>query len=139
MPTTSAALQQIIDDFALLEGWEDRYTYMIDLAQNLPDMPEELKIPAHLVKGCMSQVWAVPVGGADGRFRFLADSDAVLVRGLVAILYAAFNDQPKEDVASADVEAVFRQLGLESNLSPNRRNGFFSLVGVLKSYSQLKE
>lgn len=139
MPTTSAALQQIIDDFALLDGWEDRYGYMIDLAQNLPPMPPELKIPEHLVKGCMSQVWAVPVRGGDDTFHFLADSDAILVRGLIAILYAAFDGQDRKLVATADIESVFQTLGLESNLSPNRRNGFFSLVGMLKAYASSQD
>lgn len=128
MSPRSAALQQIIDDFDLLEGWEDRYAYLIDLAGHMPPMPEELKIPEHLVKGCMSQVWMVPVRTENGVFRFLADSDAILVRGLIAILYAAYDGQPPEDVRVLDIEAVFAQLGLEQNLSPNRRNGFFSMV-----------
>lgn len=129
---TSAALQQILDDFALLEGWEDRYAYLIDLARQMPSLPEELKVPSHIVKGCMSQVWLVPVRQGDGAFRFLSDSDAILVRGLIAILYAAYNEQPPEEVVALDIEDIFRQLGLDQNLSPNRRNGFFSLVGALR-------
>lgn len=132
----SAALQQIMDDFALLEGWEDRYAYLIDLAKAMPSVPEELRIPSHIVKGCLSQVWLVPVRTQDGAFRFLADSDAILVRGLIAILYAAYDGQSAEEVGALDIEGVFRDLGLDSNLSPNRRNGFFALVGALRGLAK---
>lgn len=128
-----AALQQILDDFALLEGWEDRYAYLIDLAKNVPPMPDELKTKSHLVKGCMSQVWLVPERAPDGRFRFLADSDAVLVRGLIGVLFAAYHGQKPEDVRSLDIQNVFARLGLEQNLSPNRRNGFFAMVEAIKT------
>ena len=128
----SAALQQILDDFALLDGWEDRYGYLIDLAKAMPPVPDELKVPSHIVKGCMSQVWLVPERLEDGKFRFRADSDAILVRGLIAILYAAYNEESAEDVSALDIEDVFRQLGLDQNLSPNRRNGFFALVGAIQ-------
>lgn len=128
----SQALQQIIDDFAILDDWEDRYVYLIDLAKKLPPMPPELKIPSHIVQGCMSTVWMVP-RVENGRFYLLADSDAILVRGLIAILYAAYNDLPAPDVKTLDIAAVFKKLDLEQNLSPNRRNGFFAMVERLKT------
>lgn len=128
----SAALQQIIDDFALFDGWEDRYGYLIDLAKNLPPFPNELKTANHLVKGCMSQVWLVPERSEDGRFHFRADSDAVLVRGLIGVLYAAYDGQTPDEVRGLDIQNVFHKLGLEQNLSPNRRNGFFAMVEALR-------
>ena len=130
----SAALQQILDDFAILEDWEDRYVYLIDRAKKLPAMPETLKVPAHIVQGCMSQVWMVPQV-KDGRFYLLADSDAILVRGLIANLHAAYDGQPVETVTALDITGVFTQLGLERNLSPNRRNGFFAMVEQLRKFA----
>lgn len=130
----STALQQIIDDFAILDDWEDRYVYLIDLAKKMPAMPPELKIPSHIIQGCMSQVWMVP-RVEDGRFYLLADSDAILVRGLIAVLFAAYNDQSPEDIKELDLAAVFVQLGLDNNLSPNRRNGFFAMVERLKAFN----
>lgn len=132
MTKPPAALQQILDDFALLDGWEDRYVYLIDLAKRLPPMPIELKTASHLVKGCMSQVWLVPERRQDGRFHFLADSDAVLVRGLIGVLHAAYDGQSPEEVRTLDIQNVFQKLGLEQNLSPNRRNGFFAMVEAMK-------
>ncbi len=130
----SAALQQIIDDFTVLEDWEDRYVYLIDRAKKLPPMPEELKVPAHIVPGCMSMVWMVPQV-KDGRFYLLADSDAILVRGLVTVLHAAYDNEPVETVKTLDIANVFTQLGLERNLSPNRRNGFFAMVEQLQKFA----
>lgn len=129
----SAALQQIIDDFEVLEDWEDRYVYLIDKAKKLPPFPENLKSPVHIVPGCMSQVWMVP-HVQDGKFHMLADSDAILVKGLIAVLFAAYENQPIEILHSLNIEEVFNRLGLERNLSPNRRNGFFAMVERLKKY-----
>lgn len=127
----SVALQQILDDFDVLDDWEDRYVYLIDKAKKLPPMPDELKVPAHVVPGCMSMVWMVP-HVKDGRFHLLADSDAILVRGLIAVLHAAYDGEPVENVKTLDIADIFQRLGLERNLSPNRRNGFFSMVEQLR-------
>ena len=133
--TQKTTTSDLIENFGLFDDWEDRYRYLIDLGKDLPPMEESLKVPAHKVEGCTSQVWMVMhtnEGEDEGAFTFLADSDAHIVRGLIAILMAAYYGQPKSEIASIDVESLFRSLGLDQHLSPNRRNGFFSMVEKIR-------
>jgi len=127
-------LDEILETFSLIDDWEERYSILIDLGKKLPDLPESLHREEFLVKGCTSKVWMIPEVNS-GFFTFQADSDAHIVKGLVALLFITFNEMPTKDIASVDVESVFQQLGLDKNLSPNRRNGFFSMVEKIKSYS----
>ena len=105
-------IDRIIEDFALLDDWEDRYRYLIDLGRKLPPFPEALKTEANKVRGCMSQVWLVP-GGTSQDFRFAADSDSSIVKGLIAVLASLFSGKPAADVANTDAESEFRALGLQ--------------------------
>ncbi|MDY0028532.1 MAG: SufE family protein [Pseudobdellovibrionaceae bacterium] len=126
-------LDEILETFSLLDDWEDRYSILIDLGKKLPNLSESMHREEFLIKGCTSKVWMIPEV-KDGHFTFQADSDAHIVKGLVALLYVAYNGIPVKAISSLDIEAVFQRLGLDKNLSPNRRNGFFSMVEKIKSY-----
>lgn len=129
---TVKTLEDISDSFALFDSWEDRYRYLIDLGRRLPPMSEDLKTEAHRVKGCTSQVWLVSFE-EDGKFSFVADSDAQIVRGLIYLLFIAYSGKDKQDIKSTDIERAFQDLGLDKHLSPNRRNGFFAMVERIKA------
>lgn len=120
-------LEEIAENFSLFDDWEDRYRYLIDLGRRLPAMEDNLKTEENKVRGCTSQVWMVH-RIEEGRFHFVADSDAHIVRGLIALLVAAYDGKRLEDLAFVDIEGFFDRLGLNQHLSPNRRNGFFSIV-----------
>ena len=128
------SLQETLENFALFDDWEERYRYLIDLGRGLPKMENALKTEENLIKGCTSRVW-MHVEIKDGAFTFKADSDAHIVRGLVALLYNAYNNIPVTKLANIDIEAAFEEIGLSQNLSPNRRSGFFSMVARIKSYA----
>ena len=124
-------LDDLIDNFALFDDWEERYRYLIDLGRGLPAMDDSLKTDDTLVRGCTSKVWMV-TDTSDGKLHIIADSDAHIVRGLIAVLLTAYQDKTLEEVAKTDINAAFAKLGLDQNLSPNRRNGFFSMVERIK-------
>jgi cysteine desulfuration protein SufE len=127
-------INAIAEDFAALDEWEDRYKYLIDLGNSLPPMDDSLKTEATKVKGCMSQVWIL-LGWDAGKLTLLADSDAQIVRGLIAVLRALFAGKTLAEIEDIDVEKTFRDLGLEGHISPNRRNGFFSMVEVVRAFT----
>ncbi|MDD3020000.1 MAG: SufE family protein [Alphaproteobacteria bacterium] len=127
-------LEEIIESFELMDDWEDRYSLLIDLGKKLPELPAALHLDEFLVKGCTSKVWMIPEV-RDGVFTFQADSDAHIVKGLVALLYIIFNNTPVSEIEFKDIPAIFSKLGLEQNLSPNRRNGFFSMVEKIRSFA----
>jgi cysteine desulfuration protein SufE len=124
---------ELAENFSFLGEWEERYAYVIDLGKNLVPFPEELKTDEHLVRGCTSRVWLVPERGAADTVNFIADSDAHIVRGLIAILMILYNGQPKDIVRGFPIEEYFNRLGLSEHLSPSRRNGFFAMVEKIKS------
>ena len=134
-------IEEIVDNFGLFDDWEDRYRYLIDLGGRLPLMDEALKTEETRVRGCMSQVWMVArwEEGRDGNNQLflLADSDAQIVKGLIAVLLAIFQGKTAEAVAAADadIEHIFGKLGLDQHLSPNRRNGFFAMVERIRSFT----
>ena len=125
------ALDQIIDDFAFLDDWEDRYRYVIELGKALPDLPEEKRTAANKVQGCASQVWLVShLSGdpADPLMTFEGDSDAHIVRGLVAIVLATYSGKKASEIADLDAIDVFGKIGLVEHLSSQRANGLRSMV-----------
>jgi cysteine desulfuration protein SufE len=125
-----ASIDQIIDDFEFLEDWEDRYRYVIELGKALPDLPEDKKTAANKVNGCASQVWLVTHHGEGDNpvLTFEGDSDAHIVRGLVAIVLAAYSGKRASEVADTDVIEIFDRIGLVENLSSQRANGLRSMV-----------
>ncbi len=135
----SAALptfEELTEEFADLQDWDERYEYLIDLGRQLPEMPEELLTPAHSVSGCMSSVWMVldPVSNAagDSMVHIRADSDSLIVKGLIAVLLAIFSDRTPKEIIGQDERQIFADLGLDQNLSPQRRNGLFAMVQRIK-------
>ena len=120
--------QELIENFELFDDWEERYQYLIDLGKQLPAMNDRSKTDANKVEGCVSQVWMVADIDDNARFQFVADSDAAIVRGLIGVLRTLYNDRDPREIDDIDIEAMFARMGLENHLSPNRRNGFFSMV-----------
>jgi cysteine desulfuration protein SufE len=124
-------LDELREHFELFDGWEDRYRYLIDLGKQLPPMPAELKNDLTKVDGCLSQVWLL--GRLDGdRMRYLADSDAAIVRGLIAVLMVAYDKKTPTEIAATDARTLFDELGFGSHVSMNRRNGFFAMVSRIQ-------
>ncbi|SIP94823.1 Cysteine desulfuration protein SufE [Rhizobium sp. RU35A] len=132
------SIDQIIDDFAFLDDWEDRYRYVIELGKALPDLPEDKRTAENKVNGCASQVWLVTHRGegADPVLTFEGDSDAHIVRGLVAIVLAAYSGKTASQIATSDVFEVFNRLGLVENLSSQRANGLRSMVKRIRDEAQ---
>lgn len=122
----------IRDTFDLLDDWDDRYAFLIDLGKKLPSYPDAARNDVHLVPGCTSQVWMIITRDEGGRLSLVADSDALIVRGLIAVLLSLFQGTTHDETQALDVDACFTQLGLNTHLSPNRRNGFFAMVEKLK-------
>jgi cysteine desulfuration protein SufE len=123
-------------DFALLDEWEDRYRYLIELGRALPPFPEALRTDVNKVRGCVSQVWlasAVKRTGAATVIELQGDSDAHIVRGLVAVLFALVQGKTPDEILRADAKAVFAELGLSEHLTPQRSNGFFSMVERIRA------
>ncbi len=129
---TIADLKEV---FALMDDWEDRYRFLIELGEALPLMPVELKTEATEVRGCTAQVWMVLLPNNDNKVDFRADSDAQIVRGLIGVLYSIYQGQSLNEVSSIDIDGIFEDLGLSGHISPNRRSGFFSMVERLKTLS----
>ncbi|MCZ8180153.1 MAG: SufE family protein [Rhizobium sp.] len=125
-----ATLNEMIDDFGFLEDWEDRMRYVIELGKALPDLPDSEKTADNKVQGCASQVWlSVSAGdGGDPEMRFRGDSDAFIVRGLVAIVLAAYSGKKASDVVAFDALDLFKQLGLLEHLTAQRANGLRSMI-----------
>lgn len=132
---TQPTINDLTENFSLFEDWEERYAYLIDLGRNLPDMPDSLKTDVTLVRGCTSRVWMIAETDEQGCYHFTADSDAHIVRGLIAVLLSAYQDKTAAEIKSVDIETSFSQLGLDKHLSPNRRNGFFAMVERIRALS----
>jgi cysteine desulfuration protein SufE len=128
------AFEEIAETFEFLEDWEDRYRHLIDMGKAMPPLDEALKVPATKVNGCASQVWLVPHRD-DGVFRFEGDSDAMIVRGLIAVLAALYNGLPVDAVAAVDARAELGRLGLNDHLSAQRSNGVRAMVERIGQYA----
>ena len=144
MPKTTSMIvpamsfEELKANFELFDDWEDRYRYLIDLGRKLPAFPDALKTETNKVRGCMSQVWMVPGHAAEdaSRFAFAADSDAHIVKGLIAVLGTLFSGKTPAEIARTDTDAAFRAIGLDQHLSPSRRNGLVSMVEKIRIYAQ---
>lgn len=131
--------ESIVEDFAFLDDWEDRYRYVIELGRAMPPLPEALRTPATKVEGCASQVWIVPRMTGEGpaaRFDFEGESDALIVRGLIAVLHALYAGLGPEAVLGVDAPAELGRLGLDQHLSAQRSNGLRSMVGRIRAIAQ---
>jgi cysteine desulfuration protein SufE len=131
---TLPALDDITGFFSFADGWEEKYGYVIELGKKLPPMPAELKNDTTKVRGCVSQVWLwAEKDETTGNIHWQGDSDASIVKGLVAILLAAIQDKPAEEIRSFDAKSLFIDLGLGEHLSPSRSNGFFAMVERIRA------
>ena len=130
-------IDEIIDNFALLEEWDERYRYVIELGRGLAPLAEHDRSASNKVQGCASQVWLAttvrPNGAGGPLLAFAGDSDAHIVRGLIAILFAIYSGKHARDILSTDAVDVFNRLGLREHLTPQRSNGFRSMVERIKS------
>jgi cysteine desulfuration protein SufE len=139
-PDSLTTLDEIVDNFSLLEEWDDRYRYVIELGRGLSPLAERDRIEANKVQGCASQVWLAttvhPNGQGGPMLTFSGDSDAHIVRGLIAILFAMFSGKRARDILSTDAIAVFERLGLREHLTPQRSNGFRSMVERIRADAQ---
>ena len=139
-PDTVTTLDEIVDNFSLLEEWDDRYRYVIELGRALSPLAERDRTEVNKVQGCASQVWLAttvhPNGQGGPVLTFCGDSDAHIVRGLIAILFAMFSGKRARDILSTDAIAVFGRLGLREHLTPQRSNGFRSMVERIRADAQ---
>ena len=130
-------IDEIIDNFSLLDEWDDRYRYLIELGRALPPLAAEAHNDANKVRGCASQVWLdtrVRPNGAGGPvLTFVGDSDAHIVRGLIAILFALYSGKSAKDILATDAVALFEKMGLREHLTPQRSNGFRAMVDRIHS------
>lgn len=137
LPTT----EDIIDDLSFFDDWEDKYKYIIDLGKSLPAFDDAWRTSERLVKGCQSSVWIQPGNEQDAVkgevLTFAVDSDAIIVRGLLGVVMAAFNHKTPQEILDFDISAYFEALDLERHLSPTRGNGLRSIVNRIKSIAQV--
>ena len=125
--------EELIDEFSLFDDWMERYEHMISLGKSLPLIDENLKTEDKLIKGCQSKVW-LHSNLHDGKIVFTADSDAIITKGIIAILIRTFSNQVPSDIINADTEFI-NKIGLKDHLSPTRANGLVSMVKQLKMYA----
>ena len=129
---SSNTIESLQADFELLDDWEERYRYVIELGRLLPDLDEKWRTAKYKVSGCASQVWIH--AEHDGRvLKFSGDSDALIVKGLIAIAFMIFSGKTPEQILAQDADAVFTRLGLKEHLTPQRSNGLVSMVARIKS------
>ncbi|WP_299609771.1 SufE family protein [uncultured Aquimarina sp.] len=125
--------EEIVDEFSMFDDWMQRYEYMIDLGKSLPLIEEKYKIDENIIKGCQSKVW-VHAEMKDEKIEFTADSDAIITKGIIAILIRVFSGQHPKDIIEADT-AFIDEIGLKEHLSPTRANGLVSMIKQLKMYA----
>jgi cysteine desulfuration protein SufE len=126
---------EILEDLDFFDSWEERYKYIIDLGNSLPAFDEALQTSERLVKGCQSNVW-LDVDTLDGKLVFTVDSDAIIVKGLLVLVMAAFNNKTPNEVLAFDIDSYFKQLDLERHISPTRGNGLRSIVARITAIAQ---
>lgn len=131
--TINEIQDEIIEEFSAFDDWMDRYSYLIELADDFPVIEDKLKDNAHLIDGCQSRVW-VDAKMVDGVMQLTADSEAIIVKGLVALLLRVFNGQKPKDIAEADLYFI-EKIGMRENLSITRANGLLAMIKQIKYYA----
>ncbi len=134
------SLDEIVDNFELLDDWDDRYRYLIELGRELERLPEAAHNDANKVRGCASQVWVETdlrtEPGGERRLHLRGDSDAHIVRGLITVVFALYSDRTPAEILDTDVQPVFERLGLSQHLTPQRSNGVRAMVNRIKADAQ---
>ncbi len=133
--TVNQIQDEIIEEFSDLSDWMDRYAYIIDLGNTLPPFPEGEKTPQNLIDGCQSRVWITAKLLSDGRMHLEADSDALIVKGIVSLLLKVLDNQKPDDILNADLYFIDK-IGLSDHLSPTRSNGLVSMVKEIRNYAR---
>ena len=128
------SIDELFDNFSFLDSWEDKYKYLIELGNQLPHLPEEKKIEKWKVPGCQSQVWIIPHYETSFIY-FEGDSDAIIVRGIIAVVLEIFKDKSAQNILDIDVEEIFDRIGLREHITSNRRSGMLSMVDKIKFYA----
>ena len=127
-------IADLIENFSMLDDWEDKYQYLIDLGEKLPPLDEKYKTDEWKVSGCQSQVWLVPEQ-QNGILTFKGDSDAIMVKGIIAVILAIYRNKSAQEIKKIEVDKIFAKLGLQEHLSLSRRNGMMSMVDKIKYYA----
>jgi cysteine desulfuration protein SufE len=129
----SQSFAELVSDFELIDDWEDRYRHIIELGRALPPMDEALKTAATKVSGCASQVWIQSTVTQDGKLALIGDSDALIVKGLIAVVFLMFKGLSLAEIVAYDAQAAFAKLGLTEHLTPQRSNGVASMIRRIKA------
>ena len=129
-------VEELIENFEFLESWEDKYRYIIELGEKLPLLDEKYHTDEWKVQGCQSQVWLVPSKQED-KISFCGDSDAMIVKGLIAVVLMIYNHKSPLEIKAVAVEDIFAKLGLSDHLSPSRRNGLLAMTEKIKHYAEI--
>ena len=130
-------IKGIIEDFSFFESWEDKYQYLIDLGRNVPAMDEDLKVYKNKLKGCQSVVYFSSFENKDGTIKFLANSDAAIVQGLIGLMLKVFSDRTPQEIFDINIDFL-KKIGLDEHLSPTRKNGLSSLITAIKHIAKQK-
>ena len=130
-------IDELIEDFSFFESWEDKYQYLIDMGRNVPQMADHLKIDENKLRGCQSIVYFSNSYNDDGTITFMANSDAAIVQGLIALMLKVFSDKKPQEILDIDI-SFLKQIGLDEHLSPTRKNGLSSLVSSIKNAAKIK-
>ncbi len=127
------SIDEIQSNFEFLDDWEDKYRYLIELGEGLAPFPDAYRTDTYKVDGCMSQVWLYADQDQQGVYHLQADSDALIVKGLIAVILSAFSGKTVQQIAQVPIDEIFEKLGLSTHLSPTRRNGFFAMVERIRA------
>ncbi|MFI4954772.1 MAG: SufE family protein [Gammaproteobacteria bacterium] len=131
--------EELIENFQVFDDWEQRYAYLIDLGKQLPAFPEESRNEAHRVRGCVSNVWIVAEQDEQKRLVFLGDSDAFIVKGLIAVVFILCSAKAPADILHLDIPKIFNELNLAQHLTPSRSNGLYSMINYVRRLAQACE
>lgn len=134
MMTIAEIEDEIRDEFAMFDDWEDRYNYLIDLGKDLPLIDPAKKTDERIIKGCQSRVWLDANVSDDNRIIYTADSDAIITKGLISLMIRVLSNQPAEEIAKAELKFI-DDIGLKEHLSPTRSNGLVSMINQMKRYA----
>ena len=130
--------REIVQEFAMFPTWMEKYEYIIELGKDLNVMDEDLKTEDHLIKGCQSRVWLSAIKNEDGTFHFTADSDAIITKGIVALVVRLFDGEKGNDIVQAPMDFL-KEIGLIENLSPTRSNGLAAMIKQIKTYALIMQ
>lgn len=136
--TQTMTFEELVDNFAFADDWEDRYRYLIDLGRQLEPLPEQYRIEDYRVQGCVSKVWLVARADPTDshRLQFVADSDAHIVKGLIAVALILFSGKTPEEILAIDTREVLAKLDLGGHLSPSRSNGFYAMIRKIRAIAE---